>query len=206
MDSITNVTLLSWAVHLIECTVLWYFKALKHIFSKLPLCISSVVHSLSHWLQARFQVWYHAYIYMHSMYFVSCVQRRWKYIDCSWYSHVCGFVVCCFRVFFPFFFQKGAVMCKPECLRSPHFLEIVIDLFVSRILQNIAKNCPFALQISHCFLSCTYVIGKTRLILWECCIMCILFFFFPLSRLTTENIQAEKGKMLVSSHTDDRTC
>lgn len=109
MDSITNVTasLLSWAIPLIECTVLWYFKALKHIFSKLPLCISSVVHSLSHWLQARFQVWYHAYIYMHSMYFVSCVQRRWKYIDCSWYSHICGFVVCCFRFFFSLLFPKG---------------------------------------------------------------------------------------------------
>lgn len=107
--------------------------------------------------------------------------------------------------FFPFFFQKGDVMCKPECLRSPHFLEIVIALFVSRILQNIAKNCTFSLQISHCFLlyichwqNKTYPLRVLYNVYY--------FFFFPLFRLTTENIQAEKGKMLVSSHTDDRAC
>lgn len=147
------------------------------------------------------------HLYMHRMCFVSCMHRHWKYIHIhsSWYSYISGFVVCWLGSF-PFFFQKSAVKCKSECLRSPCYLEIVIALFVSRILKNIPKNWLFSLQISYYFLSCTYIIDKTRLyfILWECCIMYI-FFFFPFLRLATENIQTEKGKMLVSSHTDDLT-
>lgn len=95
---------------------------------------------LIHWLCARFQVWYHAFIYAQNVFCIMYAYEKTLVFICMWF---CGLLL---WLFFPFFFQKGAVKCKSECLRSPCFLEIVIALFVSRILQNIPKNWLFFSQ------------------------------------------------------------